>query len=462
MIRIITLTVISLLIFGCSKLKTSNHGDNSDTRLKYQLDSVFSELNKDGLFNGELLVAQDHKVLIHKYYGKADLVQGQDFNENSVFEIASISKPFTALAICKLISDNKLSYEDSVVKFLPEFRYPAITIKQLLSHTSGLPDYYHVFYPNWDHNKIANNHDLFKILEDKRPELISEPGQEWKYSNIGYTVLAILIERLTGETYNEYCRKSIFEPLNMENTIVPDYKTSIELKNYVNDYVFYFGEAKYIDPKVWPSFDNATFTADMYGAQGICTNATDLFKFSLFLNHNNLIQDPVFRDYITPVGLETPLSKDFTLGWFYDVDEILGKTWFSSGGFSGYRSFFQYFPESKTTIVLLSNTSTTSVWKLKRLIIDILNGNEFDYPKKSYIRELCFQLQNIPSDQLNAYKLTDLDTLTMEFKEYEMDELVEDLMLLKEYDKAKVSLEKIIEIFPDNDKYINKLMQINI
>jgi CubicO group peptidase (beta-lactamase class C family) len=352
----ITNLITQQMVSGITAIERNVPGDNiaklkdDKLRIGLKIDSVFNRLTRDGLFSGEILVSQDADVIIHEYYGKSDFEAGLGFTKNSIFEIASVSKPFTALAIAKLVAQNKIHYSDLIVNYLPELKYRKITIEHLINHTSGLPDYNTVFYPNWNCNEIADNEDLLKILINKNPELLSEPGSVWKYSNIGYTLLAIIIERITGLQFPEFCINEIFSPLGLSQTKIPGYDESKKIEGYVKDYLYSLGDAKYIDPVIYPSFDNATFTADMYGAQGICTSASDLLKFSSFFEHQTLLPDSTVSLYLAPQKIKTPMSDDFTRGWFYNIDSLMGATYFYVGGFSGYRSAFQYSPLEKALL----------------------------------------------------------------------------------------------------------------
>lgn len=437
-------------IIGCNtemnKVEPPSHNQISAT-----LDSVFTKLASDEIFNGEILIAEENKIIIHKYYGSSNLISNEDFTGESVFEIASVSKPFTALAIAKLVSENLLSYEDYITKFLPELPYSNVRIKHLVSHTSGLPDYNVVLYPNWDFTKIANNEDLFQIIIENSPELLSKPGVEWKYSNIGYTLLAIIIERVQSRSFPNYCESYIFKPLEMDKTIIPSYEKTKITNNYVNDYIFDFGNAKYIDPSVYPSYDNATFTGDMYGAQGICSNATDLYKFTKIFSNRKVLSDSIFKLYITPQAIKTPMSEDYTLGWFFGKDTILGNSLFYVGGFTGHRSLLQFSYNKETAIIVLGNTPTP-IWALREIIIDILSDRDIVYPKKSYIKMLSYQLQDIPENKTKSAEIAPFDSSIYEFTKYEFEELMDELIANNKYDLALIAAKKASEIIPDNYK----------
>lgn len=455
----IVFTIICLFaILGCSDKPRKD--DSNHTRMEHSIDSIFNLLVTDDIFNGEILVAQKNEIIIHKHYGKANLISNDNFTDESVFEIASITKPFTALAIAKLVSENKLTYEDHITKFLPEFPYNNIKIKHLILHTSGLPDYNTLLYPNWDVLKIANNQNLLKILIDKTPKLLSNPGDKWSYSNVGYTLLAIIIEKVQDQTFLNYCEDKIFEPLGMNHTIIPNYEETKTDENYVNDYLFHFGNAKYVDPNIYPSFDNGTFTADMYGSSGICTNANDLYNFTKIFSSQAILPDSLYRSYISPQGIKTAISEDYTYGWFSSTDSILGKSLFSPGGFSGYRSFLEYYPDNETVIILLNNNSAP-IWTLRKIIVNCLSNKEVEYPKKSYIKMLSFQLQEILSNKIDKSHLNNFNEESYILRGREFEDLIEELINNNQYDLAIMACEKISEINPDDYKPLFHIGDIN-
>lgn len=453
----LSLLVLAIIIVltGCN-----NANEYAKTKTVSKLDSLFNQLEQDGLFNGDMLLSANGDVIFHKSFGYKDFESKTSFAQNSLFEIASITKPFTALAIAKLVSDSKIGYSDLVKTYIPELPYESITIEQLINHTSGLPDYAQVLYPNWDYNKIADNNDLMQIMIEKKPKLLSRPGKEWKYSNIGYVMLTIIIERVSGKSYPEYVQEEIFNPLGMVNTIIPDYNEALKLDSYVDDYVYNFGNDKYLDPKNFPSFDNGTFTANMYGASGICTNAIDLLKFTDIFKSQTIVSDSIFNSYLKPQNIKTPMSDDFTKGWFYSRDSILGPSYFFVGGFAGYRSLVQYFSKSQTTIVILSNIYTTPVWDIKRMVNEILANKGIKYPKKSFVRKISKSIRQNNYD-IKAFEENFIcDTSQYKLREYELNELLDDYKSAKKDSLNLVVLKKILECYPNDASIINRLEEL--
>ena len=189
-------------------------------------------------------------MIYKKSFGIANEETKQPLNENSIFEIASITKQFTAMAIMMLNEKGKLNLDDDISKFIPELAfYKGITIRHLLNHTSGLPDYMELFEKIFDKSKIATNKDIISIFAQRQPKVLFTPNSKHDYCNTGYALLASIIEKVSGETYPNFLQKAIFKPLGMKNTFV--YKrrlTPKQIDNYAYGYVYSDSLKKYALP----------------------------------------------------------------------------------------------------------------------------------------------------------------------------------------------------------------------
>lgn len=174
-----------------------------------QLVNLFSVLNEKSQINAAVLVAEDGDILYQGAFGYANLADKRLLKEHSLFELASLSKPFTALGILQLAQQGALNVEDPVERWITGFPYQGITIHNLLTHTSGLPDYMEWFLQHWDHNKIAVNQNIVDMLMNHQPQRYFAPGEGWLYSNTGYVLLAVIIEKASGLSFAEYMKKSL-------------------------------------------------------------------------------------------------------------------------------------------------------------------------------------------------------------------------------------------------------------
>ena len=180
-----------------------------------QLNSYMqAEFSVNG-FNGNVLVAKKGSVIYQKSFGFRNYTSKELLDNNSVFELASVSKQFTAMGILLLKERGSLKLADSLRKFFPELPYKNITIQNLLTHTSGLPEYGDSLAIKWDHKKIAFNNDAINFLSKEKLPVNFNPGEKWEYSNTGYDLLASIIEKVSGLSFREYMQKFIFNPLGM-------------------------------------------------------------------------------------------------------------------------------------------------------------------------------------------------------------------------------------------------------
>jgi len=186
-----------------------------------QIDSFLQVMEQNHLFNGSILVAKEGKVVYHRSYGYWDGVRKIPNSDTTCFNLASLSKPFTALAVLQLVQKGKIRLEDTFVSYFPDFPYPGITIRHLLSHTSGLPqlEVFERQYIDQHPDELITGKDAYSHLSALKLPLLFTPGDRWAYSNLGYAFLALLVERVSRMPFEEYMRKYIFLPAGMRYSI---------------------------------------------------------------------------------------------------------------------------------------------------------------------------------------------------------------------------------------------------
>ncbi len=259
-----------------------------------QFDSLFTSLHTKNSFNGNVLIAEEGKVIFEKSYGYANEETKQKLNSESIFELASVSKQFTAMAILLLQKQGKLNFDDDMTKFLPEMsHYEGITIRNLVHHTGGLPDYMEIFEEHWDKSKFVVNVDIVNEFARLKPAIIFKPNEKFEYSNTGYSLLGLIIERASGQSFEDYLKENIFKPLKMDKTFVyrSRYKPQV-VENYALGYVTdslgrkvltdSFGKdfyTYYLDGIVGDGMVNST-TADLLNGTGHCTQMSSLMKWT--------------------------------------------------------------------------------------------------------------------------------------------------------------------------------------
>ena len=203
------LTVL-LLVFCIVSQGQEKNGINVDSILN-------KNFNENDPYNGVILIAEKGKTIFQQAYGYRDIETGVKLKVDDVFELASVSKQFTAMIIMLLRQEGKLNYDDTVEKYL-SIPYKGITIRNLLNHTSGLPDYQEIMDSHWDKSKAAGNNDILEYINKYAPPVLFVPGAKYEYSNTGYVLLASIAEKASGEDFSMMLRKRIFSKLNMKHT----------------------------------------------------------------------------------------------------------------------------------------------------------------------------------------------------------------------------------------------------
>ncbi len=374
---IILLTAI-VLIIACKNKENTQKAvlafevvENDKTQ---RLDSVYSAHYDRNEFNGNVLVAEKGKVIFQKSYGIANIETNEKLNIETSFELASVSKQFTAMGIVQLQKDGKLSYNDLVSKYVPELNnYKGITIKNLLIHTGGLPDYMRIMEKNWDKSKIATNQDVIELFEKLKPKIEFEPGKKYSYSNTGYLLLGTIIERVSGKSFEQYLDEKIFTPLKMEKTFVYQRRFNPKkIDNYALGYIYSDSLKRNIIPDDSPEDGNVIYLDGIVGDGMVNSTIIDLLKWDRALYDNQLVNEEdkklIFASYPTDSGVET----GYGFGWFIRNDSLYGKRVLHTGRWAGYLTIFERHVDTDKTIVQLMNVEnkiTTSPAKFARKIL---------------------------------------------------------------------------------------------
>lgn len=322
-----------------------------------KIDSILTKLYSSNKFNGNILIAEKGKILYKKSFGIANEETKQKLNENSIFEIASCSKSFTAMAIMILNEKGKLNLDDTISKFLPELSfYKGITIRHLLNHTGGLPDYFEIMDKFFDKSKIATNNDIIKIFAEKHPKIVFEPNSKYEYSNTGYALLASIVEKVSGEQYANFLQKNIFKPLKMKHTFV--YNRRLAPKN-INNYAFGYVYSESLEKYSLPdNLDETNFVVWLDGIVGDgCVNSTinDLLKWDSALYTNKLLSRKGRNEIFQVATLNDDLQTKYGFGWEIDNNPEFGKIVSHGGGWPGYVSFIDRHITNNKTIIILQN-----------------------------------------------------------------------------------------------------------
>jgi len=344
--------VILIFLVGCKgkdqKLEVKS--------LSQKIDSVFATAPD---FSGVVLVAQNGKPVYHKAFGYVNYEKRQKLDTTSIFELASVSKQFTAMLIAMLHEAGKLNYDDLIEKYLPGLPYKGITVRQLLTHTSGLPDYQKLMNENWDKSKVATNEDILFYLKKLHPLVLFAPGEKYEYSNTGYVLLGSIVEKASGKDFITFCRERIFGPLNMNSTDIRTKKEKDAIVNFALGYIFVPEKNRYVRADSFPSSNYTIWLGGRVGPGRISSTTSDLLKWDRALKTEKLVRLNTMTEIFSPAKLNHGSFSHYGFGWMLRSDSASGKIVYHTGDNPGYKTeIVRYIEKDKTVIVLCNNANT--------------------------------------------------------------------------------------------------------
>ncbi|WP_374017041.1 serine hydrolase [Paenibacillus thiaminolyticus] len=367
-----------------------------------RLERLFSKLEEQGGMSGVFLAAEQGEIIYQAAFGEADLATGRQITTGSVFDLASLAKPFTAAGIMVLAEEGKLGYDDPVAQWLPELPYPGITVRQLLCHTSGLPDFMELFFEHWDRKRIATNADVLAMLAEHRPPVYFEPNESWLYSNTGYVLLAMIIERSSGRTFADFMRERVFLPSGMNASRI--YSRRVEgdvMDNYAYGYVYDHHSSRYEQPDLVPETQYVVYLDGIQGDGAMSSNVHDLIAFDRALQDGKLVSGPSLEQAYAPVRLNNGETFDYGFGWILEDKEGKGYVVSHSGGWPGYASLLNHYLEADMTLIYLRNREQDV--ELEQKVIEAAEQILFDQPYEIPQRPLEKQMAAVDTDLYNRY-----------------------------------------------------------
>ena len=327
-----------------------------------KIDAIFTDLKSNTAPGGAVLVIKDGHAVFARGYGAADLRTFAAIDAHTNFRLASVSKQFTAMAVMLLVHDGKLRYNDQLTDVFPDF--PAygrtISIRHLLNHTSGLQDYEDLMPPDngASPEKIAQIKDarVLTLLEQQTSTKFV-PGTKWEYSNSGYAVLAMVVEKVSGQGFGQFLQERIFGPLKMQNTVAYERgKNEVPYRAY--------GHTR--TEAGWRETDQSP-TSAVLGDGGIYSSLDDLAKWDDGLRHHRLLSEVEMRPALTPAKLP---GAQYGFGWFLDSYKGHARMW-HFGETVGFRIAIQRFVNEKLTIMVLCNREDVSAQGLSLKVADL-------------------------------------------------------------------------------------------
>lgn len=320
--------------------------------LSDRLDSLFGTIPA---FSGVVLVAEKGNPVYHRAFGYRDFASKTPVDTATIFELASVSKQFTAMIIMMLQEEGKLTVNDPVEKYLPELPYKQITIRHLLHHTSGLPDYQKVMDEHWDKSRVAGNADILEYLQRYHPPQNFEPGEKYEYSNTGYVLLASIAEKTSGQDFIELCRNRIFNPVEMTSTNIRTLEEKAALANVAFGHLYVPQIKKHIRADSFPSSDYTIWLGNRKGPGRITSTAGDLLKWDRALYSGTLVKKESLEMAFTPGHLRNNSLTHYGYGWEIRTHPTLGRVIWHDGSNPGYKTIILRYVDVDKTVVMLCN-----------------------------------------------------------------------------------------------------------
>jgi CubicO group peptidase (beta-lactamase class C family) len=337
-----------------------------------KIDSIVQSAATRDRFNAVVLIAEKGKVKYEKAFGYREFAGSIPLEKTDIFELASVSKQFTAMVIMMLKEKGLLQYDDLVEKYL-NVPYKGITIRNLLTHTSGLPDYQAIMDEHWDKSKVAGNEDILAYLNQYHPPKLAEPGTKYAYSNTGYVFLASIAEKASGRDFIEFCNKEIFQKLGMKHTAIRTLQEKAAVKNFAIGHIYVKAKNEFVRADSFPSSDYTIWLGNRKGPGRISATAEDLLKWDQALYTNKLISQQTLEEAFSPVKLADGKISNYGFGWVIIPDDASGKIVWHNGDNPGYKTEIMRILGKKNTLIILCNNASDQFGNIIKQIQSIIS-----------------------------------------------------------------------------------------
>lgn len=328
---------------------------------KQVLENALLQAENNG-FSGVILVAERGEIRFEKAIGMRSYENQIPLQSTDVFELASVSKQFTAMMIMRCAEKGLLGFDDPVSQYL-EIPYPGITIRHLLTHTSGLPDYQAIMDEHWDKTQVAGNADILQYLNRYRPAAVFAPGEKYEYSNTGYVLLASIVEKSSGRDFIELTNEWIFEPLEMKNTGIRSLEEKARVANFAAGHLP-DSTGRFVNANRFHESDYTVWLGNRKGPGRVSSTAQDLLKWDQALYAGKLVSESTMKQAFSPQKLNDGTRSYYGFGWEIEPKSPFGFMVSHTGDNPGYKTIILRFIEENRTIILLNNNAHEDWMKL--------------------------------------------------------------------------------------------------
>jgi len=380
--KIVLLSILSLILLpGMLSIAAAQPASESEANLAKTIDETLTQTYKPNEPGASVIVVKDGKVILRKGYGMANLELGVPVEPDMVFRLGSVTKQFTAVAILMLAERGKLSLDDDLTKFLPDYptKGQKISIEHLLTHTSGIKNY--TSLPEWlaAWRKDVTVKEIVDLFKDQPMDFA--PGEKWSYSNSGYILLGAIIERVSGQTYQDFMQQNIFTPLGMKHSHYDN--TARLIPRRVNGY-----------SKTSEGYQNAAYLSmtQPFSAGALMSSVDDLALWDGALYTEKLVKQESLKRAWTPHLLNNNKSAHYGYGWSmsaYESHPIIEH----SGGVNGFATYALRLPADRIFVAILTNRDSMGPGAVAFKIAALALGKPYQEPAAL----------SLPASQLDQY-----------------------------------------------------------
>lgn len=345
-------------------------------------EKAFDEMHRSQYLNGVVLYAEGEQVIFKKAYGWRNLVKQKDsIRLDDQFQLASVSKMFTAEAVMLLYSRGLLDYDDDITKYLPEFPYQDITIRNLLNHRSGLSRYETLADERWpDRGVPVSNDDIIRLYAQYKPDPYNQPDVTFHYTNVNYALLANIVEKVSGRHFEDFMRDEVFAPLGMERSFIYSLRGVDRIKTYVETDVQGHDLLRKGARRAQDDYLNGVL-----GDKGMYSTVEDLYRFRVAIDYGLFLPDSIQQEAFVPGSPLWKKGENYGFGW--RMNENHPGVLFHFGWWKGYRSFFIRDIAKRRTLIVLTNTDSGVVGDA---LWEFVNDTTVQLPPVSINKSLVF------------------------------------------------------------------------
>ncbi|MBK6976586.1 MAG: beta-lactamase family protein [Cytophagaceae bacterium] len=378
--RLVSVVLFALLLQACDQKVKESAGEKPEKVLtEKEIEKIKKEINAGAKtaaiesivnakvnagFNGNVLVAQKGLVLFEGTYGLANIEDTIKNTSGSKFQLASLSKTFTAVATMKMVEEGQMGLDNTVKDYFPDFPYDGVTIRSLLSHRSGLPYYQYEFDKKVRDEKIYPTNQMLMTWFAKAkptPKPLNLPDHFFSYNNTNFAILAAIIEKVSGKSFDDYLQEKIFKPAGMKETFTANSKNPELQRNKTQGYQ----NGRRLEKD---------FYDDIMGDKGIYSTTGDLLKWYNLLKSEKVLSKESLREMYTPRSFEHPGLRNYGYGFRLWVNDLQQTDYiYHTGWWKGYNTIMFFDLREDFVVILLSNKYNRGVYNI-RDIVNILHG----------------------------------------------------------------------------------------